>query len=121
MKITSLVYGALIATCLTGTVPANAQTPDGVTHVDKAPKPIQEAHPYYPFELRAQRIQGHALVEFLVDTKGEVVEARVVEATNEAFGASAVACVSKWKFEPGTRDGHPAIMKLRVPIDYALQ
>jgi TonB family protein len=121
MKMTSLLYGALVATCMSAIAPASAQTPDGVAHVDKAPKSIQEAHPYYPFDLRAQRIQGHATVEIVVDMKGVVIEARVIDATNEAFGASAIACVSKWIFEPGTRDGRPAIMKLRVPIVYALQ
>ena len=77
------------------------------------PAVITRFQPIYPFEQKRAGITGEAIVEFVVDVEGNVSEARVVKATNEAFGLSAVACIRKWKFKPGIVDGRPMAARMQ--------
>lgn len=84
------------------------------------PKLVERTRPQYPFELRQQGISGSATVELVVNSKGEVTEAHVVDATETDFGVSAVMCVRHWKFKPATRDGVPVEAKLQVPVYFTV-
>jgi TonB family protein len=98
----------------------NASVPTPAKTADQLPIAMFQSRPFYPFDLRKQGVQGNATVEFVIDDKGSVVEARVIKTTNEEFGWSAVACVAKWKFRPGIHDGHAVYTKLQVPIVFVL-
>jgi protein TonB len=84
------------------------------------PAVVARFQPVYPFEQKRQGISGEAQVEFVVDTEGNVRQARVVAATNEAFGLSALACIYKWKFKPGIVDGRPVNTKLQQSFTFAI-
>jgi len=88
--------------------------------VDQIPIPLVQTEPIYPYELRKKGITGSAVVGFIVDTKGNVHDVRVIQATHEEFGMAAVACVSKWKFKPGVRGGRTVNTLLSVPIYFDL-
>jgi TonB family protein len=113
---------ALIPGCATAPTPANA--PAGPTsqldHGDQIPRPLVQTGPVYPPALRQQNISGYAVIGFIVDTEGDVRDARVIQATHEEFGTAAVACVSEWKFKPGVRGGRKVNVRLSVPIHFDL-
>jgi TonB family protein len=67
-----------------------------------------------------QRVTGSADVECLVTVDGKVAEARVVSASRPEFGEAALEAVKQWEFEPGTRNGAPAQMRIRIPLNFAI-
>jgi TonB family protein len=85
-----------------------------------APKPSKIVSPQHPAELWDQRITGTADVECLVTVEGKVAEARVVSASRPEFGEAALEAVKQWEFEPGTKNGNPMQMKIRIPLNFAI-
>jgi len=88
--------------------------------VDTPPVPLTQAKPTYPMALRAKRIEGKVLVDFLVLPDGTVKSAHAPENTEPEFAAAAVAAVSQWTFKPATKGGQPVTVHLRVPILFTL-
>jgi protein TonB len=91
-----------------------------ISKLDQAPQPKFQARPQFPFEMRRAGISGEVLVDFIVDTNGEVRNAYAVHSTQREFEASAVQAVSKWKFRPGRKGGHAVFTHMQVPIQFTL-
>ena len=87
---------------------------------DQYPVAVTTAKPVYPFALFQAKTEGSALIEFVIDTKGDVVSARVVETNAKEFGEAAVSAIYKWKFKPGVRNGRLVNVRMRVPFYFAL-
>ncbi|MFT3869568.1 MAG: energy transducer TonB [Nibricoccus sp.] len=91
-----------------------------LTELDKKPNPIKRVQPRYPADLKAARITGEAVISFVVDIDGSVKSVRVEKATDPAFGEAALAAVSAWEFEPGSKNGTPVACQLSLPLKFAL-
>jgi TonB family protein len=87
--------------------------------LDQRPRPIFQATPNYPSELRKRNLEGSVQVVFLVDRDGKVVGPKVEKSTNPSFDRPAIEAVRQWKFEPGTRNGEKVAFKMRVPITFS--
>ena len=90
------------------TLPRNS--PEGVpAHLryDEPPTPLLTTQAVYPYDLAHQGIEGSARVAFLVDKTGRVIQTRVLEADQTAFGESVAAMLESWKFTPAKRNGQP--------------
>jgi TonB family protein len=74
----------------------------------------------YPKALMKTGQQGKAVVEFIVTTNGDVVQPHVINDCDPLFAQAAIACVLKWKFTPGIRDGHLVNTRMSVPIEFQL-
>ena len=99
--------------------------PVGGTNVDLAvrtqPVPTFQARPAYPFDLRRAGQSGEAVVDFVVDVFGRVVNAFVLRATHPDFGTAAVAAVTQWQFQPGRNArGVPVPVHFQVPIVFTI-
>jgi len=84
------------------------------------PAATRTVSPVHPPELMKRLVTGEALVSCLVGETGAVIEAKVESATHPEFGEAAVAAARQWEFTPGTIDGKPAPMRVRIPFDFAL-
>lgn len=84
------------------------------------PKAIKKVEPDYPIGLRASRLQGEVVVEFVVTAEGRVTDAIVVRSTNPLFEEPALEAIRKWTFEPGRVDGKPVNTKLQLPIGFQM-
>jgi len=91
-----------------------------VTMLDQIPVARFQARPQYPFEMRRANISGEVLVDFIVDTNGDVQNASAVHSTKREFEASAVLAVTKWKFKPGRKGGKDVPTHMQVPIGFTL-
>lgn len=91
-----------------------------IKQLDQTPIPKFRAKPQYPFEMRRAGISGEVLVEFIVDTNGDVRNPFAVRSTQREFEQSAVQAVSKWKFRPGRKGGHAVNTRMQVPIVFSL-
>jgi len=76
-----------------------------ISTLDQRPTPRVQIQPQYPFEMRRAGIEGEVVVEFIVDTNGDVRNPFVVRSSQREFEAAAIQAVSKWKFRPGRRGG----------------
>jgi TonB family protein len=83
-----------------------------------APKPIETPSPAYPAVLESTGARGRAVIEVLVRADGSTAEPRVESADHEAFGAAALEVLPRWRFEPGSRDGMPADMRVKLPFEF---
>ena len=96
---------------------ANAATP----LPDSEPAIKSWAAATFPAQLAATVKSGSAVARIIVDEKGAITSARVLEASDPAFGDAAVAAVKKWKFSPGVSHGKHATMCLDVPFEFDRQ
>jgi protein TonB len=91
-----------------------------ISKLDQQPVPRFQARPQYPFEMRRAGISGEVMVDFIVDTNGDVRNAFAVKSSQREFEAAAVQAVSKWKFKAGRKNGHAVYTHMQVPIVFTL-
>lgn len=91
-----------------------------VGELDQRARPIFQAAPVYPFELRQKKVEGTVYMLFIVDKDGRVVNPRVEKSDHPAFERPALEAVRQWKFEPAVRGGEKVASKMRIPIRFAL-
>jgi TonB family protein len=91
-----------------------------MAELDQPPVPTSRASPIYPFAMRRTGITGEVVVGFIVDSSGNVVQARVVRSSRSEFEQPALQAVSRWKFQPGRKDGRAVNTRLQVPISFTL-
>ena len=84
------------------------------------PRILREQKPEYTTEAMRARIQGSVEVEAVVDTDGNIADARVVRALHPDLDESAVAAVKAWKFSPGLKDGKPVPVLVDIEMSFAL-
>jgi protein TonB len=78
--------------------------------------------PDYPRIAREAGIEGWVDLEFVVRADGTVADPRVLNAQpTGTFDAAAVAAVSRWRFEPVTRDGRAIDQRARMRMRFSLQ
>lgn len=103
---------------------ASAESPalDSIeaSQAERQPRPKFQARPVYPTKLRKNKVSGEAVVDFIVDVKGNVQRAYAIRSTHPEFAEAAVACVSKWKFDPGEKGGRPVNTHMQVPIVFQI-
>jgi protein TonB len=107
----------------TGTAGGNGVAPEdlifNVADLDQRPRPIFQAAPVYPPELRKRKTEGSVYVLFEVDVQGRVMNPKVEKSSHEAFSPPALAAVRQWKFEPAVRNGRKVPCRMRVPIRFS--
>ena len=85
-----------------------------------APVAMRRVSPEFPPELKKELMKGTVLLECLVGTDGKAEQIHVAEATHPAFGQAAADALQQWEFTPGTVNGQPAPMRIRVPFEFQL-
>jgi TonB family protein len=89
--------------------------------VDAPPVPLSRRPPVYPTALREKGATGQALIEFFIDESGDAQLPRIISATAPEFGYAAVQAIATWRFEPLRHQGKPVIVKVQIPMTFALQ
>jgi TonB family protein len=83
-------------------------------------KRTRSQDPEYPERALAQKISGAVTVEFIVGTKGETLDVRVVASEPAGiFDRSAINAVKRWRYEPHTVDGVPQEVTQRAIIRFS--
>ena len=72
--------------------------------------------PTYPTDLKRQGINGEVLVEFIVDSNGNVTDARIIRSSHREFEAPTLAAIVKWKFRPGKKGGKAVASRAQMPV-----
>jgi protein TonB len=91
------------------------------TKLDRPPRVRSQPAPYYPADLRKDRIEGTVVVEFLVDKAGNVYSPVVLQTTNPGFSGPAVRAVARWRFEPARSAGRNVRFRMTVPLVFRIE
>ena len=93
----------------------------GAGILDAGLKPISSRPPVFPVTLDEKVTQGEAMVEVLVNEKGQAFLPRVVSASDPAFGWAAAQAASMWRFDPPKLKGKPVVTRVRIPFGFHLK
>lgn len=90
--------------------------------VQDPPELLAAPVPPYPALLREAGVEGHVMVQVVVDTTGrpEPGSLRVAESTNPGFDAAAVATIRGALFRPGRVWGRAVRVLVQVPVAFRL-
>lgn len=91
-----------------------------VDQLDRVPKTRLQPSPVYPYEARKDGRAGEVVVTFTVDEEGRVVNPVVLRSSDPAFETPTLRAVSRWRFEPGRKNGRIVRFRLAVPVQFAL-
>lgn len=86
--------------------------------LDRAPTPLLQTPPKFPYELKKVVNFAEVVVDFIVDKNGKIPWAKVTSATYPGFEDAAVLGVSRWQFKPGTKNGKAVNTRMRVPLHF---
>lgn len=73
--------------------------------LDQQPVARVRQAPTYPYDMRRAGINGTVVVEFIINTEGDVIQTQVVRSSHREFEMPALQAVQKWKFKPGRKGG----------------
>lgn|SRR5689334_8315677 len=122
-----LVPALVIAACTHMDYADRARTPlrpmISVVHkksnaYDTPPRVLEGARPEYPEPEGDHREKGFVSIICMVGVDGKATEFEVESMTNPAFAWEAMKAISKWKWAPAMKDGHPVRQKVRVPMHF---
>ncbi len=72
-----------------------------------APSPTRKVDPAYPLELMRQNVSGTVILYAVIRKDGTVGNIRVLRSVDGRLDSYASQAISKWQFEPATKDGSP--------------
>jgi len=74
---------------------------------DTPPKLRGSVRPVFPYAALSANREGKAVVSYLVDETGRVIDAKVVEASAPEFGEALLAAIAHFEFQPALKGGRP--------------
>jgi TonB family protein len=84
------------------------------------PRAIYAPSPEYSEAARKIKFQGTCVLSLIVGPDGQVRDIKVIRALGKGLDAEAVEAVSKWKFQPATRDGEAVAVLIDVETQFHL-
>jgi TonB family protein len=81
---------------------------------------IHDVTPRYPVEARQQRIQGDVLLQARIDTKGNIVNLKVVQG-DPILVAAAVDAVKQWRYRPYILKGEPVEVETTIRVQFHMR
>jgi TonB family protein len=84
------------------------------------PKVISQKEPEFSDPARRAKYQGVVVLSIVVDKTGQVRNIRIWKPLGFGLDQKAVETVSKWQFNPGTKDGEPVSVRLAVEVNFHL-
>lgn len=85
------------------------------------PSVLDKQEPVYPDKERSDKVQGLVRLAMVVGTDQRAHDIKVTKSVTPALDASAVLAVQNWRFQPGTKDGKPVPVRIRIDINFRLQ
>jgi protein TonB len=97
-------------------------SPDLPHRKEAVPLYKENPPPRYPGNARRRGYTGTVLLMVFVTEKGVAEQIRVVASSgHDSLDRAAAKAVADWRFEPGTSDGIPTGMWVKIPITYELK
>lgn len=122
-------FAALLVMALAGAAPLAAQGVDQMPvtlgEVEQRPEQMPNTcqQPEYPARLRAARMEGRVVLQFVVDTLGRVepTSIRAVQSTFSGFDESARRAISACRYRPARMNNQAVRVVVQAPVVFRLQ
>lgn len=85
-----------------------------------APKVLYKVDPEYTKEARDAKIEGTVLVQTEIHPDGRAHNTTVIQSLDPGLDRNAMEAISKWKFEPGKKDGEAVAVTATIEVNYRL-
>jgi TonB family protein len=124
---TMLVLGALLGLPLSAvqdSAPAEVlRVYDRTTPGLVLPTVLKSGHPRYTAAAMHQRIRGIAVVDVTVGVDGKVRDVLLAKSLDAVHGLddAALAAAGRWIFSPGTLNGQPVPVRVRLDVGFNLE
>jgi protein TonB len=92
-----------------------------INNLDQRPVARVQPGPQYPYEMSRAGISGDVVVEFIINSNGDVVDTRVVRSSHREFEIPAMQAVQKWKFKAGRKGGRAVNVRASQLIEFNLE
>lgn len=92
-----------------------------INNLDQRPVARVQPGPQYPYEMSRAGISGDVVVEFIINSNGDVIDTRVVRSSHREFEIPAMQAVQKWKFKAGRKGGRPVNVRASQLIEFNLE
>lgn len=99
-----------------GQTPPEERSPPPIPVDNSELRPLRQASPKVPEELA--ELSGTAEIEFIIDAKGYVSDAKILTATQPELGELARSTVLNWKFTPIVKNGTAVAVKAVQPFRF---
>lgn len=84
------------------------------------PKLLYKVEPEYTSKARSAGLSGKALLSLVVDVDGHPKDIKVISPLADGLAEQAVKAVSKWRFQPGTKNGVPVPVTSKIEVNFQL-
>lgn len=91
-----------------------------ISQLDRRPDPIAQPPPQFPYSLKKDVTEAEVVVEFVVDTRGDTRDIRVISSTHSGFEPASIDGISRWRFRPGMKDGRKVNTRMMIPIRFSV-
>jgi TonB family protein len=85
-----------------------------------SPRPLSAPDPEYSDAARKAKLNGDVVVALAVNEKGGVDDIKVICSSDRRFEQPALDAVKQWEFAPGTEDGTPVPVQIKVEMSFRL-
>jgi protein TonB len=85
------------------------------------PKILYKVEPQYTEEAKTAKVSGSVLLSLLVDENGNAQEIQVARSLDEGLDQKAIDAVRQWRFSPGTENGKPVAVTVKIEVNFRLQ
>ena len=77
--------------------------------------------PSYTEEAKEAKIQGTVGLSLVVNNQGRPEDIQVTQFLDTGLDLNAVAALSQWLFKPGTKDGQPVDVAVKIEVNFKLK
>lgn len=81
---------------------------------------LVKVEPEYSEEARKAKYSGTVLLSIIVDKNGMPRDIKVIRPLGLGLDEKAIEAVSKWRFKPAMKDGHPVAVQANVEVNFRL-
>ena len=92
-----------------------------INNLDQRPVARVQPQPQYPYEMSRAGISGEVVVEFIINSNGDVVDTRIVRSSHREFEVPAMQAVQKWKFKAGRKGGRAVNVRASQLLEFNLE
>ena len=90
--------------------------------IEAKPNYLENDPPNYPRVARRRGYSGTVVLDVLVSRDGHVKEVAMYSSSgHRILDEAAVSAVAGWRFQPGTKNGLPVSMRVKVPVRFSLK
>jgi protein TonB len=87
----------------------------------RAPERLSYVAPQYPAIALAARVHGLVIIEAVIDTRGQVQDARVLRSDSPLLNDAALSAVRQWVYSPTLLNGVPVSVIMTVTVQFHMR